>query len=230
MYKRLNMFVVLLFFITACTPPAESTPTPQATVEEAAPGGIVVEDQSIFWLELRETRYQFGLVIPCWWRVDGMPAEGDVSTMTLSNFDDAFFKEYSKDGDWIGGVPPQGVMSMTITAAVTEPSLSDADAYLRYVDPATTEVVASQSQNFGSNAYTVLTLKNRQNPNLAGLSVYITRLAPDTILVFNSYPPETIVSSDFAAILTSYARTESIPVTFPDYAPQPALGDLTCPF
>lgn len=229
MYKRLNMFVTLLIFLTACTPQAESTPTPEAATQ-AAPGGIVVEDQSIFWLELRETRYGFGLVIPCWWRVDGMPAEGDVATMTLSNLDEAFFKEYSQDGDWIGGVPPQGVMSMTITAAVTDPSLSDADAYLRYVDPATTEVVASQSKNFGTNAYTVLTLKNKQNPNLAALSVYITRLAPETILVFNSYPPETIVSSDFAAILTSYARTESIPVTFPEYAPQPALGDLTCPF
>ncbi|MBN8581652.1 MAG: hypothetical protein J0L96_13350 [Anaerolineae bacterium] len=229
MYKRLNLFVTLLFFLAACTPQAEVTPTAEAATE-VAPGGIVVEDQSVFWLELRETRFGFGLVIPCWWQVDGMPAEGNVSTMTLSNFDDAFFKEYSKDGDWIGGVPPQGVMSMTITAAVADPSLSDADAYLSYVDPATTEVVASQSQNFGTNAYTVLTLKNKQNPNLAALSVYVTRLAPDTILVFNSYPPETIVSSDFAAILSSYARTESIPVTFPSYAPQPALGDLICPF
>lgn len=228
MYKRLNMFVTLLFFLAACTPQAEVTPTPTAAVE-AAPGGIVVEDQSIFWLELRETRYGFGLVIPCWWQVEGMPPEGDVSTMTLSNFDDAFFREYSQDGNWIGGVPPQGVMSMTITAAITDASLSEEDSYMRYVDSATTEVIASQSQNFGANAYTVLTLKNKQNPNLAGLSVYITRLAPETILVFSSYPPETIVSPDFAAILTSYARTGSIPVTFPDYAPQQALDDFNCP-
>ena len=46
---------------------------------------------------------------------------------------------------------------------------------------------------------------------------------------FSSYPPETIVSPDFAAILTSYARTGSIPVTFPDYAPQQALDDFNCP-
>lgn len=229
MYKRLNMFVTLLFFLAACTPQAEATPTSTSTVE-AALGGVILEDPSIFWLELRETRYGFGLVIPCWWQVEGMPSEGDVSTMTLSNFDDAFFKEYSKDGNWIGGVPPQGVMSMTITAAVTDPSLSEEESYMRYVDSATTEVIASQSQNFGRNAYTVLTLKNKQNPNLAALSVYVTRLAPETILVFSSYPPETIVSSDFAAILSSYARTESIPVTFPDYAPQTALGNLICPF
>lgn len=229
MYKRANMIVTLLFFVTACTPQVKSTPTPEAAKENVS-GGIIVEDQSVLWLELRETRFGFGLVLPCWWQVEGMPPEGNVSTMTLSNFDDAFFEQYSQDGDWIGGTPPIGVMSMTITAALTDPSLSEEEAYMRYVDPITTEVVASQSQKFGRNTYTVLTLRNNQNTNLAGLSVYITRLDPETILVFNSYPPETITSPDFAAILTSYARTGSIPVTFPDYAPQPALGDLNCPF
>ncbi|MBL7942525.1 MAG: hypothetical protein JNM00_07150, partial [Flavobacteriales bacterium] len=195
MKRSITLLSTLLFLISACAPQTampslEST----ATTEEPTPdlGGIIVNDQSLLWSELRETRFGFGLAIPCWWIVEGMPPEGDVSTMSIQNFDDIFFNEYSENGEWIGGVPPQGVMYMEITAAITDATLTDEQAYLKYVDPATTELAASQPRKFGANTFTVLTLRNKQIQN-AGLSVYVTRLDPQTILSFVSYPPSTIL-------------------------------------
>lgn len=232
MKRSITLFLTLLFFISACAPQtAAPVAEPAATEAEPTPGldGFMVSDQSLLWIELRESRYGFGLVIPCWWSVEGMPPEGDVATMSIQNFDDAFFTRYSENGEWIGGTPPQGVMFMEITAAATDPALSDEEAYLKYVDPATTEVAASQPRRFGANTFTAITLRNKLNPN-AGLSVFVTRLEPQTILAFTSYPPSTILTSDFEVILASYARTKSIPVTFPQIAPLPAVGDMKCPF
>lgn len=234
MNKRLTLIITTLFLLAACSSPKETTSPSAATVEVPTPiagstPSFVLSDPRAYWKEFREPRFGFGIVIPCWWQVTPMPVDGEVSTMNIRNYDDAYFLKYSENGTWKGGTPPQGVISIDITALSIDPNLSIEEAYMQRVDPNTTELVSAKERNFGNNTYTVITIRNKTSPNYPALTVYAIGLNSNTMLAFIAYPPQEFSASDVQAILASFAGNKAQSVTVPEVAPSPALSDMSCP-
>lgn len=219
-----------LFIFTACAPVPAAEPTPQPTLAQPAPQEEAVSG-AVLWREVRNERFGFGIAVPCWWEITPMPADGVISSMTIRSFDEAFFAANSEKGVWLGGVPPQGAVSMDITAATgMDPSVNITDSYAQLVDGTLYSIIHSQERTIGENLFTVITLQNLINENEAPSVVHVSGLSPDTILIFSVYPVDAIRNSDVQAILASYAGTSAEAINLPKIPPQPALTNKACPF
>src|SRR5690606_8579769 len=136
-----------------------------------------------------------------------------------------------ENGVWKGRRAPQGVISMDITVASDiDPALSLVDAYLTLIDTETYSVVSTQDRNISDNIYTVVALKNQNNPNEQTSVIYLKGLTPDSILIFKSYPTEAIFSTDAQVILGTFASAQEQEVVLPEVMPAPALISAACPF
>lgn len=229
--KQAITLILIVTMLSACAP---AKATPPASAETALPTqseSILQPSPTWLWSEIRDERFGFGLAIPCWWQYTKMPAEGILSTMTIRNYDDDFYATYSENGVWKGGRAPQGVISMDITVASDiDPALSLVDAYLTLIDTETYSVVSTQDRNISDNIYTVVALKNQNNPNEQTSVIYLKGLTPDSILIFKSYPTEAIFSTDAQVILGTFASAQEQEVVLPEVMPAPALISAACPF
>ncbi|MDL1941807.1 hypothetical protein FBQ99_05610 [Chloroflexi bacterium CFX2] len=227
---RIISFLTSILLVAACAP-TPSTAAPLPSTDEAAPPTQAESNPSaLLWKEVRNERYGFGIAVPCWWEVTPMPAEGVIASMTIRSYDEAFFAANSERGEWIGGVPPQGAVSMDITAATgMDPSLTVTDSYAQLIDGTSYSIIHSQERALGKNRFTVITLKSFINENAPPSIVYISSLSPDTILIFSVIPVDALYSDDVQAILSSYAAANSDPVTMPKIPPGPALIEKSCP-
>lgn len=231
--KLYKIFLLALIFLTACSPQATPTASPPDVSEtDSATEQNSSRDPSTAWLwkEIRDERFGFGLAVPCWWEVTDMPADGIIASMTVRNYDEAFFTKYSDKGSWIGGNPPQGVISMDITAVTgIDPTLSLEEAYLTSVDSSTYTVTSSQEKDINGRIYTVIALKNQKNQSEPTSIVYIKGLAPDTILIFSTTPNEAMFSNDAQAIFSSFSSVPDEEIVIPQLLPSNALINVACP-
>ncbi|MBL8061749.1 MAG: hypothetical protein JNK32_01930 [Anaerolineales bacterium] len=230
MKKKIHFLLAAVFILTACTTKAEE-PTPAPTAVPTTPSGVLLNDPTLFWKEIRDEVSGYGIAVPCWWQVKAIPVEteGNLSSIAIRNYDDNFFKEYSENGDWIGGVPPQGVVVMSVTVATTSPDLSAEDSYLQYTEPGTVEVIAAQEKQVGEVTYTIVSLKSTTDASRPALNVFINRLSPETVLIVNAYPPEAIVYDDFQIILSTLVSADET-IAPPLVMPQEPLGSMICPY
>jgi hypothetical protein len=230
--KHVTILILIFALLTSCAPQADATPPASSTTALPTQSNPIFNpDPAWLWTEVRDERFGFGIAMPCWWQIAPMPAEGVIATMTIRNYDEPFFLANSDSGTWKGGRPPQGVMSMDITAATgIDPTLSIVDAYLQLVDTATYAVLTTQEKNIGGRTYTVVALKNQINPSEPASVVYLKGLTPDSILIFRAFPTEAIFSADAQAIFSSFAGVPDEEVVFPDFIPSPALINVACPF
>lgn len=231
--RQVTILILIFALLSACTPQTESAiATPLTTGGTALPTqseSIFINSPTILWTELRDERFGFGIAVPCWWQVTSMPAEGIIATMTVRNYDEQFFLAHSEKGAWKGGRPPQGVMSMDITAATgIDPSLSMLDAYLQYVDTSTYAVLSTQEKIINDKVYSVVAMKNQINPNEPASVVYLKGLTPDSILIFRAFPTEAIFSADALSILGSFASVPDETIVLPNVMPSPALIGAAC--
>lgn len=228
MKKFITILSLSLFILSGCaTPAAPETPTAVPTQVS----GVVVNDLTLLWKEIRDEQTGYGLAVPCWWQVKSIPVEteGNISSVAIRNYDDNFFKTYSENGDWIGGTPPQGVVVMSVTAAKTSPDLSTEESYLQYTRPGSVEVISSLDRKIGEVTYTLVTIESTTDNTLPALTVFINRLSPEVVLIVNAYPPEVIISNDFQTILSSLV-VEGQDITLPSMAPEEALFNGICPY
>ena len=230
------LFLLLATIITsACVPsvaPTQELPEPIVTEElpsvqsetETAPQPE--QPASTAWKAIRDTRYGFGLAVPCWWLVSPIPAEGFGGVMTIKNFDEAYFNANSNKGFWEW---PNGTLKLdVIVMEGVDPAKSDADAYMQFVDPTTTSLVSAEQQQVSAHTATVVTLSNLVNTNDPAAKLFIFRLAPDKLLMVAPIPQNIINTPDFQAILASITLTSDEQVILPTITPAPALINASC--
>jgi len=234
--KISSLLLGISLLISACTSaimPTEDVPTPTST-EKPAPIALETtpnyrdepDPAWQFWKEVHNTRYGFGLAVPCWWLVDPIPAEGFGGVMTIKNYDEEYFNMHSNKGFWDW---PNG--SMKIDVVIMEgidPVKSDADAYMQFVDPSTTGLVSTEQQRVGKNLATVLTLSNLVNANDPNTKIFAFRHKRNSLIIVVPTPQTAIDTPDFQAILASFVLTKYEGISLPMTIPSPALIKARC--
>lgn len=233
--KSLLFLLLVTLLVSACSPSASiteivSTPVvneeplpvstqPEPTSQSAAPVASA-------WKAIRDSRYGFGLAVPCWWLVSPIPAEGFGGVMTIINYDEAYRNANSTKGSWDW---PNGALKLdVIVQEGIDPAKSDADAYMQFVDPTMSGLVSAEPQQIGAYTLTVLTLSNLDNTNDPNTQMFVHRLAPDKLLMVVPFPQSIIVTADFQAILASIVLTPDEQISLPTITPAPALIDASC--
>ena len=233
--KSVLLLLLVTLLISSCAPSASPAEEPSAPIPTEEPQSIPAQIEptsqpeqpiSTAWRAVRDTRYGFGLAIPCWWIVNPIPEQGSGGAMIIKNYDEAYFNAHSNKGFWEW---PNGTMKMdVIVMEGVDPAKSDADAYMQFVDPMMTGLVSAEQQQIGSQMATVATLENLVNKSDPNSKMFIFRLAPATLLMVVPYPQTVIDSPDFQAILNSIVLTPNEKVTPPTIAPAPALIEASC--
>jgi hypothetical protein len=230
--KSLVSLLLVIFLISACAPSKpiviEETPAPVAT-EESIPDLIQTEGSpelpvASAWRPVRDPRYGFGFAIPCWWLTN--PISEDNGLQTIRNYDDAYFQTNNTKGFWDW---PNGTFKLDIvTMEGIDPTKSDADAYMQFVDPTMAGLVSIEQQAKGSHTATVLTLSNLVNTADPDSKVFLYRLSPDKLLMVVPIPQSIIETPDFQAFLTSTVLTQDEQIALPIITPAPALINSSC--
>lgn len=232
----LILFIVLaiiLIWIPNLSDSSDSSNTPLTTtglpVQPTSADSSASIVDSLFWIEQRNERFGFGIATPCWWEVTPMPAEGVISSMTVRNFDEAFFLANSDKGAWLGGIPPKDVVSIDITVA-TDIDLTQtlAKSFLQLVDTNTYSINNAIDRTIGNNTFTIVVLENVNNPSEPNSVIYLTSLEPNALVIFSATPPQAIQSNDVQAILSSFAASADELVKFPQVAPEEPLINKPC--
>ena len=234
--KLLPILILLAVIGSACAPiattPDEVLPTLVPT-EEPLPVPMQTEiapqpeqPESTAWKAIRDSRYGFGLAVPCWWLVDPILAEGFGGAMTIKNYDEAFFNAHSNKGFWDW---PNGSLKMDVVVMEgVDPAKADAEAYMQFVDPNMTGLVSAETQQAGAHTATVLTVSNMVNRNDPNTRMFIYRLAPDKLILVAPTPQSIIDTPDFQAILSSFVLAQDEHITLPTITPAPALINASC--
>jgi len=234
--KLLPLLIFLAFVGNACAPtvatPEEPLPVTVVTEEPtqvATPTEIPSQPEqpvSTSWRAVRDPHYGFRLAIPCWWITNPISTDGYDGIQTIKNYDDAYFNAHSNKGFWDW---PNGTLKLdVIVMEGVDPSKSDADAYMQFVDPNETGLVSAEEQQIGTNTVTILTLSNLVNTNDSNSSLFIYRLTPSTLLMVVPIPQTISNTPDFQAILASIVLTPDEQITLPTITPAPALINASC--
>lgn len=232
MKTKINILVLFVLLLSACTPVTQQTETavePQPTeepiptpTEEAAP--LPEQPVSTSWRAIRDMRFGFGLAIPCWWLTN--PTDTDGALYTVKNYDDAYFNAHSQKGYWEW---PNGTLKLDLVVLDgADPAKSVADAYIQLADPSMTGLVSAEIRQYGSHEGTVAVIANLDNPNSPDVTVFLFRLAPDKLLMVNPIPQTIIDSPDFQALLSSIVLSQDEEIILPIITPAPALIDSSC--
>lgn len=233
--KSLLLFFLFAVIVSACAPsvaPTEESPAPIPTKEpQAVPTQTEPApqpEQPIYtaWRAVRDQRYGFGLAVPCWWIVNPIPEGGYGGTMTIYNYDEAYFNAHSTKGFWEW---PNGTLKLdVIVMEGVDPAKSDVDAYIQFVDPSMTGLVSAEPLQVGSHTVTIATLSNLVNTADPNTKLFIFRLSSDKLLMINPIPQSIINTSDFQAILASIVLKPDEQIILPTITPAPALIDASC--
>jgi hypothetical protein len=228
--KSVPLLILIVLLVSACGGSITILSTPSATPlnkpQPVADNKNISTTQSNAWKTVRDPRYGFGLAVPCWWLVSPIPAQGIGGVMTIQNYDEAYFNAHSTKGFWEW---PNGTLKLDIIVMEgVDPTKSDADAYMAFVDPTATGLVSAETQQIGVQKTTVLTLSNLVNTNDPDARMFAYRLAPDKLLMVAPTPQSIINTPDFQAILSSIVLSPGEQVSLPIITPAPALVDSTC--
>ncbi len=204
--------------------PTESTPATSAPTESVVPATEAVPATSVpaaepsrAWKEVRDTRYGFGLAVPCWWLVTPIPEQAMGGVMTIANYDETYFAANSNKGYWDW---PNGTLKIDIAPFEgVDPNLSDVDAYMKFVDTSMEGLVSSETKQIGAHTMNVLTMQNMVNQNEPPYQIFILRLAADKLLLINPIPKSIINTPDFQTMLNSLVLTPQEQVVLPTTDP-----------
>lgn len=234
MKTKLFVFLLLVVLLVSACAPMTAAPEPNIVVSEE-PLPIPTEAEpapqpelpiSTAWKAVRDPRYGFGLAVPCWWLVSPIPQEGFGGVMTIKNYDEGFFNAHSTKGNWDW---PFGSLKLdVIVMEGADPAKTDAEAYMQFVDPTMTGLVAAEPMQIGAHNATVLMLSNMVNTDDPNVNLFIFRLAPDKLLMVAPIPQNIVNTPDFQAILASIVLKPEEQIALPLIAPTPALIDATC--
>jgi len=223
-------FAAVAWMLSACFPLNKATEQPPAPINtetsEITPAPTDVSSTSS-WRAVRDTRYGFGFVVPCWWLVRPIPADSvGGGLVSIANYDEAYYAAHSTKGFWDW---PNGALKIEIIVMEgVDPSNSDADAYMGFVDPTMTSLISADPMELGSNTVTVATLANLINTNDPDIRIFIYRPAPSVILFVVPTPQSIINSTDFQALLNSIVLSADQEINLPAITPGPALIDASC--
>ena len=230
--------IIIALSISACGPQAPVNPantalpantataSPIPVSTDKAVSSPMAAATSKAWKEVRDESYGFGLAVPCWWLVTPITPGGIVSSMTVKNYDEAYFNSHSSKGYWEW---PDGTLKLDVVVVEgADPSKSDADAYMTLVDPTVEGLVSTETQQTGTHTATILTLMNLVNPNDPNSRVFVYRLAPDKLLFINPTPQTIIDTPDFQAILASVVLSPDEQINLPTITPAPGVLDASC--
>jgi hypothetical protein len=231
--RSCSLFAALILLLTACqpqpTPPAGAAPSPLARplptpLPPQATPTLLSGDPT--WALVQDPVSGVGFAVPCWWRVTLPGAEGEVRTITVANYDQAFFEANSQRGVWSGGQPPQGVIQFDLTlAALHNANLSDEAAARQWLESGIQVVESVQPSSLGR--YPALEVQARSTVNNETSVVYALRPAPGLLALFAITPPSSLPSADIQLILASLALDASQPVLLPGIPADPPLPGVS---
>lgn len=240
-YRFVLMIIISTLLLGACalqstrSTSAEGNPAEiaESTSPVLLPSQIAVATKAPTegktWIEYRDTRFGIGLATPCWWNLTPMPTEGMGGFIGLRSFDEAYLLSHSTKGGWQNGIYPEGVFAIDIV--VTEqidPTKSNAEAWSSMLDPTITSIVASEEIMIGQNQATRVELENMVNSSDPNVIVYLFRLAPDKIILFNLLQQDRLDSPDIQGILTSLSLNPDQAIILPDVTPHAPLIAAPC--
>lgn len=223
-----------LLLLSACqpepiSPPVTAQPTPLVQPSptppppEATPT-LLSGDPS--WALVQDPASGVGFAVPCWWGVTLPAAEGAVRTISVVNYDQAFFEANSERGVWKGGQPPEGVISFDLTLATLEDaSASDEAAARQWLASDIQAVESVQPATLGR--YPALQVQLRSTVNNEVSTVYAVRAAPRWLALFAITPQSSFSSADIQLILASLALDDSLPVLLPTIPADPPLPGVS---
>ena len=236
----LSVFFVLSALLAACAPrgnqPAPSEPQSlEATSmpENVPPTEVVPATEapsvSTLWVGYRDPRYGIGLAFPCWWAFTPMSTEGIGGSMYLRSVDEDYVRAHSVKGYWQDGIVPEGVFALDIGVFEgLDPTLSTVDAWASLNDPTMSEIASAEEQMIGQNQATVVQMRNVDNGSGTISTLYLFRLSPDKILMFNPHYQDRLDASDIQGILTSLSLSPDVPIQVPTVAPHEPLIPAAC--
>ncbi len=224
-----TLLLTLALLLAACQPPATATPAPptQAVPTPSSPEAtptLLSGDPS--WALVKDPTTGVGFAVPCWWQVTLPAAEGAVRTISVANYDQAFFKANSERGVWKGGQAPEGVISFDLTLATLEDeSASDEAAARQWLESDIQAVESVQPAALGR--YPALQVQLRSTVNSEVSTVYAVRAAPRWLALFAITPQSSFSSADIQLILASLALDDSLPVLLPTIPADPPLPGVS---
>lgn len=223
------LLLTLALLLAACQPPATATPAPPTQASptpippEATPT-LLSGDPS--WALVQDPASGVGFAVPCWWRVTLPAAEGAVRTISVDNYDQAFFEANSERGVWKGGQAPEGVISFDLTLATLEDeSASDEAAARRWLESDIQAVESLQPATLGR--YPALQVQLRSTVNNEVSTVYAVRAAPRLLALFAITPQSSFSSADIQLILASLSLDDSQQVLLPTIPADPPLPGVS---
>lgn len=240
-----SVLILLAVFLTACVPAAPSEgPVPATQPLTLAPTEALPSTQTLApapptgavsgWREYRDTRYGYGVSLPCYWQVTPTPAEGVFAAMTARSYTDDFFAQHSERGEWKDGIWPAGAYKLD---AVGFEGLDQASSFpdaLRawYSKPENSseqELVSVDETTFGLQPAYLATLQSGLQGGAKVQIVYFP-LGGGRAVGFVFMPDTALESSDVQGILSSFAAAPDEPVSPPPGPPSgpPDGGPITC--
>jgi hypothetical protein len=183
------------------------------------------------WSEYRDTRYGYGLALPCFWQINPTPTDGYSGVMTAHSWSDDFFKANSVRGNWKDDIWPAGAISLQVWGEEQiDPLLSTTEAITNYYSNSETDkIVSLEEASFGRNNATVVTLASALHPEEIN-KVLAFRLAPNKIMFFAFNPQSSLDSMDAQGILNSlvFSSEEAIAIPTFDSSNPPDGSSILC--
>jgi hypothetical protein len=254
--KLLSFMIVITIFVSGCRP-LQTAPQPVAT-EEALPQSTVtpVPTEDEFsqptatpvptelvstepvqgdspWVEYRDPRYGYAIVLPCYWTYTPTPMEGMFAAMTAHSYSEEFFVAHSERGNWQNDIWPEGAMKMDVFVYEgVDPALDLTNAVNRFYDDYSTEqeLTSVEEVTIGSHPALLVTVTGGLSGGTVNRLVYF-RLAPDKLIWFIYYPDIAMDSPDARAIMNSLVLSSNEELAFPSINPsgRPEDGSISCP-
>ena len=186
-------------------------------------------DYSNLWVEYWDPKYNYGLALPSHWIVNPTATDStDGGYMNTRNYTDDYRAAYSVKGNWIGGEPPAGVVSLDFVAFENVFAGQAVEVAISNFLGGDQSVILSVDEiSIGRHtAYRV----NEASVNDPGETwhTYVFRIQPEIMLLVAAYPQDRIDLADVQEILGSISFSKSEPIVKPVSAPSPAMviGDV----
>jgi len=244
MNKKFKKYIPILFLLVltlACgsvqvgvvTPTSDDTQGEDVNVNDPAAtvtgGGQNSGDFSSLWVEYWDPKYNYGVALPSHWIVNPTATDSvDGGYMNARSYTNEYRTAYSVKGNWIGGEPPVGAVSMDFVAFEgVLPEQSVEIAINNYLGGDQSVILSVEQITVGRHIAYKVTEANINDPSDT-YHTLVFRIKPEIMLLVVAYPQDRIDSADVQAILGSISFSKSEPIIKPVIAPFPPLviGDI----
>jgi len=244
MNKKFKKYIPILFLLVltlACgsvqvgvvTPTSDDTQGEDVNVNDPAAtvtgGGQNSGDFSSLWVEYWDPKYNYGVALPSHWTVNPTATDSvDGGYMNARSYTNEYRTAYSIKGNWIGGEPPVGAVSMDFVAFEgVLPEQSVEIAINNYLGGDQSVILSVEQITVGRHIAYKVTEANINDPSDT-YHTLVFRIKPEIMLLVVAYPQDRIDSADVQAILGSISFSKSEPIIKPVIAPFPPLviGDI----